>query len=77
VQDGVLPGVPAEDRDGNPHDFSDSALLKGAPTLDLTGQGQFDGILGTAHLGLLNSPATWQAALQFLTSLPRGHADDD
>src|SRR6185312_8359434 len=34
VQDGVLPGVPAEDRDGNPHDFSDSTLLKGAATLD-------------------------------------------
>jgi len=77
VQDGVLPGVPAEDRDGNPHDFSDSTLLKGAPTLDLTGQGQFDANLGSAHLGILNSPTTWQAALQFLTSLPRGHGDDD
>jgi pimeloyl-ACP methyl ester carboxylesterase len=68
-RDGLLPGVPAEDRDGNPHDFSGSALLAGAPTLDLSGQGQFDAILGTAHLGILNSPVTRQAALKFLASL--------
>ncbi len=30
AQDGYLPAVPAEDRDGNPHDFSDSAVLAGA-----------------------------------------------
>ena len=69
AQDGVLPAVPAEDRDGNPHDFSDSALLAGAPTTDLAGQGQYDLILGTAHLGIVNSPAAWQAALDFLHSL--------
>ena len=28
-QDGVFAAVPAEDRDGNPHDFSESATLKG------------------------------------------------
>jgi pimeloyl-ACP methyl ester carboxylesterase len=76
VQDGpFFPPVPAEDRDGKPHDFSGSALLAGAQqTIDLTGQGQFDPILQTAHLGILNSPTSMQAALKFLTSL-RG--DDD
>jgi hypothetical protein len=68
AQDGLLPAVPAEDRDGNPHDFSDSALLAGAPSVDLVGQGRFDPILQTAHLGILNSPETWQAALTFLTA---------
>ena len=71
AQDGIFAPVPAEDRDGNAHDFSDSALLAGAPSVDLTGQGQFDTILGTAHLGILNSPQTWQAALHFL----RGDSD--
>jgi pimeloyl-ACP methyl ester carboxylesterase len=75
AQDGVLPGVPPEDRDGNPHDFSGSALLAGATTIDLTGQGQFDPILGTAHLGILNSPDSRQAALKFLQSLGRDRDD--
>ena len=75
VQDGALPGVPAEDRDGNPHDFSGSALLAGAKTIDLAGQGQFDPVLGTAHLGILNSPTSHQAALQFLQSLGRDRDD--
>jgi pimeloyl-ACP methyl ester carboxylesterase len=73
AQDGVIPPVPAEDRDGNPHDFSDSALLAGAPSRDLTGQGKFDTVLGTAHLGILNSPHSRKAALDFLRSL----GDDD
>jgi pimeloyl-ACP methyl ester carboxylesterase len=68
LQDGVLPGVPAEDRDGQPHDFSASAQLQGAPEIDLTGQGAYDPFLGTAHLGILNSPQTWAAALAFLTT---------
>jgi len=68
AQDGLLPAVPAEDRDGNPHDFSDSALLASAPSVDLIGQGRFDPVLQTAHLGVLNSPETWQAALTFLTA---------
>ena len=67
AQDGFFPAVPAEDRDGNAHDFSNSALLAGAPSIDLTGQGQYDLVLGTAHLGILNSPQAWQAAFQFLT----------
>jgi hypothetical protein len=66
AQDGYFPAVPAEDRDGNPHDFSDSALLAGAPSIDLAGQGQYDVILGTSHLGILNSPQTWEAVRQFL-----------
>jgi pimeloyl-ACP methyl ester carboxylesterase len=69
AQDGLLPPVPAEDRDGKPHDFSRSARLKGATTIELTRQGQFDTILGTAHLGIVNSPSAWSAALGFLRSL--------
>jgi pimeloyl-ACP methyl ester carboxylesterase len=68
LQDGVLPPVPAEDSFGQPTDFSRSAVLRGARQLDLTGQGAFDPILGTTHLGILNSPQTRQAALEFLTS---------
>jgi hypothetical protein len=68
AQDGFIAPVPAEDYKGQPHDFSQSATLRGAEQLDLTGQGQYDPILGTAHLGILNSPDTWEAALAFLTS---------
>lgn len=66
AQDGFFPAVPAEDSTGTTHDFSDSALLAGAPHMDFVGQGQFGTILGTSHLGILNSPAAWQAAFQFL-----------
>jgi pimeloyl-ACP methyl ester carboxylesterase len=76
LQDGVIPGVPAEDRDGNPHDFTESTGLAGAETIDLVGQGQFDTVLSTAHLGILNSPEARSAALQFLTSL-HGRAAED
>jgi hypothetical protein len=67
-QDGALPPVPAEDRNGKPADFSHSAELRGASTLNLTGQGAYDPGLGTAHLGILNSPQTWAATLAFLTA---------
>ncbi len=67
AQDGLLPAVPAQDRDGNPHDFSNSALLAGAPSIDLVGQGQFDPVLNAAHLGIMNSPQTWHAVYQFLS----------
>jgi hypothetical protein len=67
-QDGVFPPVPAEDSFGRPTDFSRSATLRGARQLDLTGQGVFDPILGSTHLGILNSPQTRQATLEFLTS---------
>ncbi|WP_316191005.1 hypothetical protein [Bradyrhizobium sp. SZCCHNS2096] len=76
LPDGTLPGVPAEDRDGKAHDFTASAALAGAETIDLVGQGQFDPVLATAHLGILNSPATRDATLRFLTSLP-GRADQE
>lgn len=71
--DGFLTPVPAEDRDGNPHDFAASPRLQGAPTFELVGQGQHDSILGTNHLGILNSPETWSRALAFLESQRRGH----
>jgi pimeloyl-ACP methyl ester carboxylesterase len=67
AQDGFFAPLPAIDRDGRPHDFSQSARLKGARELNLTGQGTFDPFLGTAHLGIANSPQTWAAGLSFLT----------
>lgn len=70
VQDGAIAPVPAEDSFGRPTDFSRSASLKGADELPLTGQGAFDPILGTSHLGILNSPQTWAATYDFLN--PRG-----
>ena len=66
--DGAFPAVPAEDSFGQPADFSRSATLRGARQIDLTGQGAFDPFLGTTHLGILNSPQTWAAALEFLTA---------
>src|SRR5262249_20031750 len=54
VQDGpFLPPIPAEDREGTPHDFSQSARIEGAREIDLTGQGVFDGVLHSSHLGIL------------------------
>ena len=75
ADDGIFPAVPAEDRDGKPHDFSRSAFLQGAASITLQQQGQFDTILGTAHLGILNSPYAWAAALGFLRALDedQGH----
>lgn len=70
-QDGLIAPVPAENREGEPHDFSLSAMLKGATNVDLTGQGQYDGLLGTAHIGILNSPETWLNAYEFLTAKKR------
>jgi hypothetical protein len=69
-QDGAFPPLLEEDSNGNFHDFPDSALLAGAQHIDLTGQGQYDPFLGTAHLGILNSPTTWADALKFLSRKP-------
>ena len=52
---------------GTRTDFSGSARLRGAREIDLTGQGAFDTVAGSAHLGILASPATREAALDFLT----------
>jgi pimeloyl-ACP methyl ester carboxylesterase len=68
AEDGVFAPVPAEDREGHPHDFSESARLEGAREVHLVGQGVHDELLGTAHLGILNSPQTWQLTLDFLTA---------
>ena len=70
LQDGVLPGVPAIDSFGDPTDFSGSARLKGAREVGLTGQGIYDPLLLTSHLGILNSPDTWKATFEFLTKHP-------
>ena len=73
AQDGVFPPVPALDREGNPHDFSQSARLEGTREVNLTGQGAFDDVLGSAHLGILNSPVTWQRAWDFLADKGEPH----
>ena len=67
--DGVFAPVPAEDRTGAPHDFSHSAVLHGkrVENVDLVGQGRYDPILGSAHLGILNSPETWSLVTEFLS----------
>ena len=74
LQDGFIAPVPAMDSYGKAVDFSKSAQLKGAKQLDLTGQGAYDAVLRTTHLGILNSPQTRQATLEFLTE--RRHDDD-
>lgn len=66
VQDGVIPPVPAMDSFGNATDFSKSASLKGAREIGLTGQGAYDPILKTGHIGIFNSPQTWAATVEFL-----------
>lgn len=66
VQDGYIPPVPAIDSYGKATDFSKSASLKGAREIGLTGQGAFDPILKTGHIGIFNSPQTWAAAVEFL-----------
>lgn len=67
VQDGVLPPVPAQDRNGRPHDFSRSAHLDGARAVEVRGQGEHDSVLLAAHTGIVNSPQVWDLALAFLT----------
>lgn len=73
LQDGNLAPVPAIDSYGKPNDFSRSAELRGARQIDLTGQGAYDPILLSTHLGILNSPQTWAATLDFLTRRRNGH----
>ena len=70
IQDGFIAPVPAEDSFGRPTDFSKSARLQGAEELNLSGQGAYDTLLGTSHLGILNSPETWQATYDFLMRRP-------
>ncbi len=65
-QDGVFPAVPAEDREGRPHDFSRSAWIKGSKIVLVTGQGAYDETTLTSHLGIVNSPDTWAIAYGFL-----------
>jgi pimeloyl-ACP methyl ester carboxylesterase len=64
--DGLFPAVPALDRDGDPTDFSRSPMLAGATNVGLAGQGVYDTAVGSAHLGLWNSPEVWRATLKFL-----------
>ena len=73
IQDGYIAPVPAEDSFGRPTDFSNSARLQGAEELNLSGQGAYDPVLGTSHLGILNSPETWAATYDFLTKRLHRH----
>jgi len=73
IQDGFIAPVPAEDSFGRPTDFSKSARLQGAEELNLSGQGVYDKVLGTSHLGILNSPDTWQATFDFLSARHHRH----
>lgn len=67
AQDGVFPPVPSQNRRGEPEDFSRSARLEGAQVREVTDQGRFDDTLGTAHIGIVNSPEVWALALEALT----------
>ena len=67
VQDGMVNPVPSVDAYGKAVDFSTSARITGAAELVYTGQGSYDPLAGTAHVGIGNSPTTWQATLNFLT----------
>jgi pimeloyl-ACP methyl ester carboxylesterase len=69
-----FPPVPAIDRNGRPHDFSASPSLRGATNVVLTGQGAYD-ILGSAHLGIANSPTVWDLAADFLLEPQPGRND--
>ncbi|MEJ8859555.1 hypothetical protein WKW79_33685 [Variovorax robiniae] len=75
VQDGAIAPVPAVDSFGRPTDFSKSASLRGAREIVLSGQGAYDPILHTGHLGILNSPQTWQGAFEFLNGRTRRKDD--
>jgi Lipase (class 2) len=66
VKDGMVNPVPSVDAYGKAVDFSTSPRIAGAYDLVLSGQGGYDPLSGTAHVGIGNSPATWQAALSFL-----------
>ncbi len=65
-QDGLFPPVPSQDIYGREVDFSKSAQIRGSRQVDLTGQGAYDPVLGTAHLGILMSPQTKAEMLKFL-----------
>jgi len=71
LTDGFIAPVPAIDSFGVPTDFSQSASLLFARELSLTGQGIYDPFIATAHLGILNSPTTWGAVLEFLANRPQ------
>jgi len=77
IQDGLVAPVPAIDSFGHPHDFSKSARLRGAREIVLTGQGAYDTVLQSSHLGILNSPQTWQATLDFLAGRSKDKDKDD
>lgn len=67
-QDGAFAPVPAENRRGEPHDFSKSAVLPGEPSVPMTGQGIYDTALLTAHIGISASPDVHKRVLAFLTA---------
>ena len=77
AQDGpFFPAVPAQDRNGNPHDFSASPALAGkrATNVALTGQGAYDAF-GSGHLGIVASPQTAELTYDFVAGDEHGHGD--
>ncbi len=67
--------MPLKDIYGREVDFTHGARLKGARNLALTGRGACDaGPLKAAHLGVLQSPQTKAAVVEFLSG--RGGSDD-
>ena len=69
-----FPPVPAIDRNGDPQDFSASPTVRGGINMMLTGQGAYD-ILGSAHLGIVNSPTVWDLVADFLLEPLPGRND--
>ncbi len=69
VADGLLAPVPTPvvDSYGDPADFSMSPRISRASELVLYNQNQWDYLGGTAHVGIANSPQTWEATFLFLS----------
>ena len=67
AQDGGFSPVPSVDSNGTPTDFSTSPRIARAAELVLQRQGVYDVFQATAHIGIANSPETWQATFSFLT----------
>jgi pimeloyl-ACP methyl ester carboxylesterase len=63
---GTFGSLPTTDSYGQPTDFSASARLPRTRELGLSDQSSWDFWGFSAHIGIANSPTTWQAALQFL-----------
>ena len=64
---GPFGSLPTVDSYGQPTDFSSSARIPRAHELGLANQSSWDYWGFSAHIGIANSPPTWQAAFSFLS----------